>query len=708
MMLSRTWMLVAPLTLALAYGCGGDGGSSTTTDPTGAGAGAGNAFDADGDGISDVDEGAATNVDTDGDGIPDYQDADSDGDGIDDSIEAGDDDITTPPNDADGDGIPNFQDLDSDDNGIQDVDEGAEDPDGDGVGDFADLDNDGDGGTDVLEIEGTNMDCDGDGTADATGSAEAPADCDGDGIPNYLDVDSDNDTILDLNEDPTVDTDADGFYDRYDLDTDGDNFPDSQEAGDTDPSTAPFDTDGDLTPDFRDLDSDGDGLSDEAEFAAGTDPAAEDSDGDGVTDLIEVAAGTDPTDSADNPQAYGDFVFIVPFEQPTNPPDDILDFRTSVQFADVYFSIDRTGSMSQEVAALQTNIPSIINDLECDDTGNPCNIDSDCGTDEICFSGSGTCVEDPLTGNNGEGCVPDLWTGVGQFEDCNEYINRVPLQPDPQVTATSVGNITFSGATEAVVQTPACIADPGMYCSNNEQCSSDPSVMNPIGCPGYRPEAVRLLLTATDADNQGGTCGGDISSVAEAGGALLAAGIKHIGLYGSGDDGSGTLCTTPLNCMNGLGTESGTVDVNNNPFSYFALDAAIVQATRQAILEVVRGVPLNVTIEATDEPGDDGDALQFLDYLEVNVSGTGNCTDVNPTADTDGDTRDDAFPSLLGGTPVCWNVVPVQSQSTAPPTNEPQLFQARLTVFGDGSPLDARTVYFLVPPDGIVIPPPPK
>ena len=129
-------------------------------------------------------------------------------------------------------------------------------------------------------------------------------------------------------------------------------------------------------------------------------------------------------------------------------------------------------------------------------------------------------------------------------------------------------------------------------------------------------------------------------------------------------------------------------------------------ASKTGILELVRGVPLNVTIEAADLPNDAGDALQFLDYLEVNVGGQGSCTAVPDTADTDADGHDDAFPSLIGGTPVCWNVRPVAVQSAAPPTAELQLYRAELTVWGDGSPLDSRNVYFLVPPAGVDLSPP--
>jgi hypothetical protein len=192
-----------------------------------------------------------------------------------------------------------------------------------------------------------------------------------------------------------------------------------------------------------------------------------------------------------------------------------------------------------------------------------------------------------------------------------------------------------------------------------------------------------------------------VSSAAIAGQALMANDIKFIGLYGTDDDGSGVLpCDSPLACAEDLGTASNTLDINGDPFVYpIGNDGTTVVAqTRQAVLDLVRGVPLNVTIESSDEPGDDGDALQFIDYLEVNVSGTGSCTNVSPTADTNTDGHDDAFPALIPGTPVCWNIVPVVQNSTVPGASSPQVFIARLTVLGDGSPLDHRFVYFLVPP----------
>ncbi|MBW2263459.1 MAG: hypothetical protein JRG91_15950, partial [Deltaproteobacteria bacterium] len=91
----------------------------------------------------DMDEG---NLDTDLDGTYDFLDTDSDGDTISDMLEAGDYDITTPPENCDTDTLPNYRDTDSDNDGISDADEllyGT---------DLCDPDTDGDGVSDLIEI----------------------------------------------------------------------------------------------------------------------------------------------------------------------------------------------------------------------------------------------------------------------------------------------------------------------------------------------------------------------------------------------------------------------------------------------------------------------------------------------------------------------------------------------------------------------------
>lgn len=616
--------------------------------------------DSDGDRISDEDEGSDTRVDTDGDGTPDYLDFDSDGDGIPDFDEAGDLDLDTPPRDSDMDGTPDFRDLDSDDNGYPDSVEGTGDYDADGIPDFADLDDDNDLVPDAEELDGVLY---------------PPLDTDGDGSPNYRDPDSDNDTILDGDE-FGVDTDNDGLEDQEDLDSDNDGWLDSEEAGDQDIFSEPVDSDDDGIPDFRDPDSDNDGLSDRNEREIGSDPTKSDTDDDGVTDLIEVGAETDPTDGTVSPLTRGDFVFVIPYEEEPSPPRDTLRFRTSIQFADVYFLFDISGSMNVEIGALRAAVTTISNDLSCEDFGTACSTDRDCLLDEVC-SLTGTCIEDPSSSS----CVASAWTGGGIYEA--EFENLLSVQPDPARTSSALSVSTF-GSTENLYGAVWGVADPSSAPISTVGCIMP--TPERVGCPGFREEAVKILVAFTDERGEG-TQDADLAGAAAA---LQRENITLIGVW------SGTPGASGRDALETLVRESGSFSGAGEPLMFDGQDAAVVPAVVDAINEVVKGVPLRVTIQATDEPGDAGNALQFIDHLAINVSG-GPCSIVSPTEDTDGDGRDDAFPSLLPGTPVCWDVVPRQND-TVMATTRPQVFRARITVSGDDSPLDSRVVYFLIPP----------
>jgi hypothetical protein len=250
--------------------------------------------------------------DTDSDGVPDYRDLDSDNDGINDIIESGhpglidsnNDGVVDGP-DADGDGIQDS--ADGNDSVFGDANETApKDTDGDNVPDFRDLDSDNDGINDIIEsghpglIDANNdgvvdgPDADGDGIQDSADGNDsqfgdageiAPRDTDGDGVPDFRDLDSDNDGIGDLVESGhpgLIDADNDGVVDGPDAD--GDGIQDSADGNDNqfgDANTpAPKDTDADGTPDYRDLDSDNDGIKDIIEGGHGH----LDQDGDGRID----------------------------------------------------------------------------------------------------------------------------------------------------------------------------------------------------------------------------------------------------------------------------------------------------------------------------------------------------------------------------------------------------------------------------------------
>jgi len=305
-------------------------------------------------------------IDTDSDGVPDFLDRDSDNDGTPDIIESGGTDINgdgrvdgyTDVNDlstlidpngngwsaiydpGDG-GIPLLDldmdtdlyidrlDLDADNDGIPDVTEqGGVDTDGDGyVDNYSDDDNDGFtdtydptnevnmGGVTGYPLAMTGADS-GDGTPTDVGTS---ADQDKNGIPNYLDLDADDDGIPDVTESGGVDTNGDGVADSY-RDNDRDGYNDIYDGivaplttggnplvltdvGDgmgkpVSYMTGDHDMDGTLN--YLDLDSDNDGITDVIE-SKGADSDGNgivdtyiDADGDGYTDTYDASEGGDP------------------------------------------------------------------------------------------------------------------------------------------------------------------------------------------------------------------------------------------------------------------------------------------------------------------------------------------------------------------------------------------------------------------------------
>jgi len=181
--------------------------------------------DTDGDGISDSIEGTD---DTDGDGVPNYLDLDSDNDGVLDSIEGTDD--------IDKDGLPNYLDLDSDGDSCSDTFESGinsyiidsyqfpdDDYDNDGLVDYIDVD---------VEIKLSKITkpeivltydkaLDGVSLCDQVKSTDLDIfDNDGDGVPDYEDLDSDNDGILDAVECPL----AKGHFGKILLEDNNDEF----------------------------------------------------------------------------------------------------------------------------------------------------------------------------------------------------------------------------------------------------------------------------------------------------------------------------------------------------------------------------------------------------------------------------------------------------------------------------------------------------
>jgi len=608
-------------------------------------------IDQDDDGISDTREGHDSATDTDGDGTPDYLDLDSDDDGIADAIEAGTGgDPLREPIDSDGDGTPDFRDMDSDGNGIFDLTEGSSDSDEDGILDHADIDNDGDLINDVEEI-GDNP--------------SAPRDSDGDGTPDHMDTDSDADMIHDAHE-RNGDADSDGTPDYLDTDTDEDTIPDSAEAGDSDIDTVPVDTDGDGVADFRDRDSDNDGLPDSSEAESGTSPTAADSDGDGVSDLVEVVAGTDALSPEDSPRIRGDFVFVVPYEEPPEPERDSLSFSTDIQYADVYFMMDTTGSMSGAITGLKTTL-------------------------------TGTIIPGV------DAAIADVLFGVGKFDDYPfggyggggdvAFLNLQHMTDDPALAQAAVNTMSAGGGADGPESHVPALHAVATGCGDGS-IPADPACTDAtlIGYPHFRDGAVPIIVLFSDAQFHNGPRGanyGAISGVtpptyAATVAALNAIHARVIGVssssYGRPD-------------MVSLATDTGTVDGTGTPLVYDQYGGAGDFGTQvvEAVSDVANMVPMDIAALALDDETDTVDARVFIDRIVPTEAPVEPCTLGLTIVDS-------GYAGVLPGSTVCFDIVAAQND-TVEPTAEPQLYKATVQVWGDEvTILDERDIFFLIPP----------
>ena len=181
--------------------------------------------------------------------------------------------------DSDGDGIPNSLDLDSDNDGIPDVIEaGGIDKNNDGMADGI-----------VGKTPSTK------GIPATANTGNTPTSSDADSIPDYLDIDADNDGIPD-----NIEAQPSGSYKKPSgigvnmLDANNNGLDDNYELNGI--GFIPENTDGDLIPDYLDSDSDNDGIKDINENGDKDNAIIDinaDKDGDGLNDVFD--------DNLDNP-----------------------------------------------------------------------------------------------------------------------------------------------------------------------------------------------------------------------------------------------------------------------------------------------------------------------------------------------------------------------------------------------------------------------
>ncbi|WP_133354339.1 T9SS type B sorting domain-containing protein [Seonamhaeicola sediminis] len=210
------------------------------------------------------------------------------------------------------------------------------DTDGDGVLDSVDLDSDNDGIPDFIENGGTltllsNSDVNQNGLDDAYEANLAPIDTDGDSIPDYLDLDSDNDGVFDIEEtgplgillfDANNDGRDDGPYGTNGWTNNAETFPDSSVL-----NHMLNDFDADTVFNYIDADSDGDGCNDVIE-AGFSDANSDTYLGDvlptvGVNGLVNNASDGYTTPNSD-------YLNVAPISITTQPMDTaVCEFSTT-------------------------------------------------------------------------------------------------------------------------------------------------------------------------------------------------------------------------------------------------------------------------------------------------------------------------------------------------------------------------------------------
>ena len=539
---------------------------------------------------------------------------------------------------------------------------------------------------DGSSVEGCEpTDTDGDGIAD---DLEGEGDLDGDGTPNYLDDDSD-----------------------------GDGASDAEEWLPSTNPCAPTDSDGDGMADAFDRDSDNDGLDDAAERTAGTDPRNADSDGDGYTDLAEDAAGTDPTDGSSRiPDT--DFFVVLPYEGDHQMRP--LRFGTNIEVADVFFLVDMTGSMQGERTNLINGLVDVI--IPGIEDAIPNVQFGAAGFDDYPVSPFGSTMDRPFY----------LLRGIApQEEDLGQWSIAAGPTTCPRDPATSdIGSIggapngradileaveglpCHSGSDGPESYVPAMYAtatgDGLMWPGGSVPARSCPTIPDELGArrgyPCFRPGALPIILIFGDAPFHNGPMAANPYSFTAPEYAGTVAALNGIGARVIGIFSGGVITGIPgygPDHYEQVARETGAVRGDGSPLVFpingdgTGLDRTVVDA----VAELVGGTPQDVSTRTENVPGnpDEFDATLFIKSI-VPLEGYG---EAGPG--TGYDSKDlTTFYGVIPGTLVEFSVD--FHNDVRPPAAVAQIFQARIIVVGNGvADLDARNVYIVVPPDGVVI-----
>ncbi len=513
-----------------------------------------------------------------------------------------------------------------------------------------------------------------------TSCPDPNADDDEDGIPNGVEGAGDKDN--------------DGSPNCLDHDSDGDGILDSVEAG-SDPAN-PANNDKDPDPDFLDKDSDNDGLSDKEELIAGTDPIKKDTDGDGSDDLAEIVyeqnnpGGADPLDPTSK-IPDGIFYVVLPY----NSKEDVqrtLEFSTIIEAIDVAVIVDKSGSMSDEINKVKSEIkPKIIDAIR-----NTLTISSAFGLAYFTWTPNPPYkLLEYITEDADQ--VASAVSGLGDANGDDEY-----LPPALYLLASGV---------EFHATVGACV--PGFGGCNQNIIADAVYDFPKIDCTGklgtrggacFRAKSMPIFIIISDesvkecqAFNDPVTAYtscrweiGDPINIPEAIAAMNGIGVKLIGID-TGFDDSGNETNELEEGFNIMAEQTGSLDKNGNTFYYHNANSdgsGMSDQIAQAVVSLTTYIDMDVTTGSLSEESCDG--ISAAEFVKSSTT-----VKAEPADGVSGN-DDTTFFSVKQGT-IVWFDVRFYNDFCKNTMPEPVQYQALVTVLGNGSYLSSRLVTVIIP-----------
>lgn len=386
--------------------------------------------------------------------------------------------------------------------------------------------------------------------------------------------------------------------------------------------------------------------------------------GDGGSFDAGVDAGADAgTDAGMDGGPMPDECIELPFLEP--PRELEISFRAQILSADVFFLVDVTGSMGEEIEQIRIQLRErIIPGLAA-------------AIPDVRF-GVGHFADFPLPELNYGESTDELFRllsrSTGNIGQVQSAVDRLPLQGGRDGPEALVEGLFLTATGDGMGR----FAPPA-------SCPADT-----VGYPCFRAQGSRIVLAFTDAPTHNGPAGHDAysgvrpepHSYEQTANALRMIGAKVLGLYSGGPGGQG------MNDLEALARDTGAIRGDGTPVVFdIGRDGRLLsESVVEAVRTLVEEVPFDVDVLIEDVGGDALDATAFVERVIADRA------DPPSGAVSVGDRFDDVRP----GTRVFFRILLLNE--LIPQTDEPQSFLMRVVLRGDGVTRLQETLLQIVVP----------